>query len=471
MIVRAVIALEDPKMLRDISRELSRSDVIVDRVGQARTAWDQILRKGGDVVIVSESLVPAPFERSMAYLNQLPETPSTVVLTPSDAAEDHADLLACGCDTVLYSKLPMADLISAIEPTIEGRRNMMQGSVIGLQASERPRMSDFISESLAMQVFMQMAHRVASSNTPLLILGETGVGKEHLARAIHAESPRSAGPFVAINCAALPEQLLESELFGHEEGAFTGATRSRRGAFEVAHGGTLFLDEIGELQLHLQAKLLRVLQDLEIRRVGGDRTVKVDVRVMAASNRDLAEEVGEHRFRSDLYFRLNIMELAVPPLRERREDIPRIAKSAITRIAPRIGVGVREITPEALDCLCRYDWPGNMRELVNVLERAMLLCEEDTITASDLSANITGPGPYGIPAMPSVDDVRANWQDKSLQEVCREALEQVEKAYLSMVLTSTRGRVGLAAKQAGIHPRGLYNKMRKLGLRKEDFRS
>jgi two-component system response regulator AtoC len=471
MIVRVVIALEDSKMLRDVSKELSKANVIVDRVGHSRTAWDQILRKGGDVVIVSESLVPEPFDKSMAYLNQLPEIPTTVVLTASDAAEDHADLLACACDTVLYSELPIPDLISAIEPTIESRRNMMQGSVIGVQAAERPRMADFISESPAMQVFMQMAHRVASSSTPLLILGETGVGKEHLARAIHAESPRSASPFVAINCAALPEQLLESELFGHEEGAFTGATRSRRGAFEIAHGGTLFLDEIGEMQLHLQAKLLRVLQDLEIRRVGGDRTVKVDVRVMAASNRDLAEEVSEHRFRRDLYFRLNIMELSVPPLRERREDIPRIAKAAITRIAPRIGLNAHEITPDALDCLCSYDWPGNMRELVNVLERAMLLCEEDTITAADLTPNITGQSSYDIPTKPTVEEDRADWQNKSLQEVCKEALERIERDYLSSVLVRTRGRVGLAAKQAGIHPRGLYNKMRKLGLRKEDFRS
>jgi DNA-binding NtrC family response regulator len=318
-----------------------------------------------------------------------------------------------------------------------------------------------------MQMFMQVVRRVVPSSATLLLLGETGVGKEHLARAIHAESPRSAGPFVAINCAALPEQLLESELFGHEEGAFTGATRSRRGAFEMAHGGTLFLDEIGEMPLHLQAKLLRVLQDFEVRRVGGERAVEVDVRVMAASNRSLKDESEAHRFRQDLYYRLSVIELVVPPLRDRPEDIPSLANTFLGRIGPKIGIDVHSIAADAMEKLCQYDWPGNVRELSNVLERAMLLCEGDQITLDDLPVGISGAR-RSSPAS-ATPFAPEQWRGKTLHEVTAAAVEQVERAYLEMVLNETGGRVGASAERAGIHPRGLYNKMRRHRLCKEDF--
>ncbi|MFC1652439.1 sigma-54 interaction domain-containing protein [Planctomycetota bacterium] len=471
MILRIVLSVTDTGLQRYLTDKLSAPDVIVDRVRPNKGAWERIIRRGSDIVIVSQSLIPVPLESSFYLLNELPEIPTTIVITPHDSAESHASLLASGCDTVLYAALPQRQIVDAIEATIENRRQLLKRNPIDIEIHNKPKLSDFISEGPIMQMFMQVVRRVVSNRTSLLILGETGVGKEHLAKAIHAEGPYSSGPFIAVNCAALPEQLLESELFGHEEGAFTGATRRRRGAFEMAHEGTLFLDEIGEIPLHLQAKLLRVLQDFEVRRVGGEQTLKVDVRVMAASNRDLEAESSAHRFRQDLFYRLSVIELMVPPLRERRQDIPALAKSIIARIAPKIGIDIYDISSSVLEQFCHYDWPGNVRELSNVLERALLLCEGDQITLADLPAGITGVSSQELSLLPIEDGQTQKWRDKTLPEVCGEALNQIERAYLTMVLTETGGRMGPTAQRAGIHPRGLYQKMKKHSLKKEAFRN
>jgi len=470
MMLRIVITVSDAKLQRYLTDKLSAPDVIMDRVRPTKGAWERITRRGSDIIIVSQSLIPIPLESSFHLLNELPEIPTTIVITQHSSAALHASLLAAGCDTVLYSDLPQRQLVDAIEATIENRRQLLKRNLIDIKTHEKPRLSDFISEGPAMQMFMQVVRRVVSSRTSLLILGETGVGKEHLAKAIHAESPYSSGPFIAVNCAALPEQLLESELFGHEEGAFTGATRRRRGAFEMAHGGTLFLDEIGEMPLHLQAKLLRVLQDFEVRRVGGEQSLEIDVRVMAASNRDLEAESKAHCFRRDLFFRLSVIELMVPPLRERHQDIPTLAKGIIARLAPKIGIDIYDISDSATQQLCRYDWPGNVRELSNVLERALLLCEGDQITLADLPEGITGVSPQGLPLSLDAEQFSQTWRDKTLPEICREALSQIERTYLTMVLTETGGRIGPTAQRAGIHPRGLYEKMKKYDLKKETFR-
>jgi transcriptional regulator with GAF, ATPase, and Fis domain len=275
---------------------------------------------------------------------------------------------------------------------------------------------------------------------------------------------------VTVNTAALPEQLLESELFGHEQGAFTGAIRSRRGAFELAHGGTIFLDEIGEMPLHLQAKLLRVLQDYEVRPIGGESPIWVDVRVIVATNRDLEKEVQEGNFRQDLYYRLSVVTLIIPPLRKRRTDIPAIAEQFLRYYRNKIGREIDRISQPAMDALCRYDWPGNVRELMNVIERAMLLCKSREITLKDLPGSFHEDRSPVRAILPNDNVAPFSWEDKTLPEVQREVLHRVERLYLQMVLEKTGGRVGQAAQIAGIHPRGLYNKMKQLGLRKEDFK-
>jgi len=312
---------------------------------------------------------------------------------------------------------------------------------------------------------------VVKSDSALLVLGETGVGKERLARSIHSESARSAGPFVTVNCGALPENLLESELFGHEEGAFTGAVRARRGYFELAHRGTIFLDEIGEMPLHLQVKLLRVLEDKRIQRVGSEKPIEVDVRIMAATNRDLKNEMEAHRFRADLYYRLAVLTLTVPPLRERREDIAELARGFLDRIRRQLGRPVTGFHPDAMEALLRHDWPGNVRELINVIERAVLLAPENEIRVSDFRGGESwadreseGSAPKALPERREVSF------DRPLAEAREEVSAAFERDYIERVLRVCRGRVGEAARKSGVNERTLYAMMRRHGLRKEDFR-
>jgi transcriptional regulator with PAS, ATPase and Fis domain len=325
--------------------------------------------------------------------------------------------------------------------------------------------SDFAAKSPAMAKFVKMIPKVAKTNSSVLILGETGVGKERLAHVLHRESPRSNGPFIAIHCGALAETLLESELFGHEQGAFTGATKSHRGCFELAHQGSIFLDEVGEMPLHLQSKLLRVLESHEIRRVGGEKSIPVDVRIMAATNRDLEDDARIKQFRKDLYYRLNVMSLTIPPLRERKEDIPELVESYIDYLGSRIGCPVAGIAKEALESLCKYSWPGNVRELINIIERAMLLCENDIITNEDLPKSIIEQ---------EVLYETVSWPDEMMSQPLKKArkniIENFERDYFTNLLCSTYGRVGEAAKKAGIDTRSLYEKMKKYGLNKKDFR-
>jgi transcriptional regulator with PAS, ATPase and Fis domain len=297
------------------------------------------------------------------------------------------------------------------------------------------------------------------------------VGKEHLARAIHSESPRSTGLFVAVNTAALPEHLLESELFGYEQGAFTGAIRSRRGAFEMAHGGTIFLDEIGEMPLHLQAKLLRVLQDYEVQPLGSERPIWVDIRVITATNQNLEDLVENGNFRKDLYYRLSVVMLTLPPLRKHKEDIPAMIHRFIEFYQQKIGKDVTGVTETAMKALCQYDWPGNVRELMNVIERAMLLCQTEKISLKDLPYIFHESHSLSEGSLHPEEMAVASWKNRTLTEVSREVMERTERLYLEMVLRETKGRVGRAAEIAGIHTRALYNKMKRLGLNKKDFKT
>jgi DNA-binding NtrC family response regulator len=251
------------------------------------------------------------------------------------------------------------------------------------------RLRDFASLSPRMQAFMALARKVVDADSSLLLLGETGTGKEWFARAVHKEGPRSAGPFVAVNCGAFPESLFESELFGHEQGAFTGASRAHKGYFEQAEGGTLFLDEIGELPLHLQVKLLRVLEDRRVQRLGAERSFRVDIRLLVATHRDLEREVEAGRFREDLFYRLAVVTLPIPPLRERAEDIPDLFASYLEFFRAALNRPIYGVQKTALEALARYRWPGNVRELINVVERAVLLSPGPEIGLTDLPITIS----------------------------------------------------------------------------------
>ncbi len=471
MLIRLAFSIRSKKLENQLKRRFLLSDVRVESYGQLKTPWQKVVRSCSDIIVISESLLPRPAESGIAMLNDLPENPTTVVLLNNDSAEEQARLVAAGADVVLYTGISEKSLAEAIERTLESRRQLHQIDRFDRKASSRPRIDDFISDSEKMQMFMDQVRQVIPSSSVLLITGETGVGKEHLAKAIHAESPRSAGPFIAVNTAALPEQLLESELFGHEQGAFTGAVRSRRGAFELAHGGTIFLDEIGEMPLHLQTKLLRVLQDYEVQPVGSEEPIWVDVRVIAASNRNLEEEVEAGNFRKDLFYRLSVVMLTIPPLRLRKEDIPTLVEYYVNFYQQKIGREIIRISDAAMQAFCRYDWPGNVRELMNVIERAILLCKGDEITTKDLPNVLQGDvGDMGNVLSGSAGLNPSSWRGKTLAEVQKEALDHVERLYLQMILSETGGRVGEAALKAGIHQRSLYNKMKRLNLKKETFR-
>ncbi|MBA7843976.1 sigma-54-dependent response regulator transcription factor ZraR [Klebsiella sp. RHBSTW-00484] len=300
-----------------------------------------------------------------------------------------------------------------------------------------------VGDSPAMQTLLSNIALVAPSDATVLICGESGTGKELVARALHASSRRNNQPLVTLNCAALNESLLESELFGHEKGAFTGADKRREGRFEQADGGTLFLDEIGDISPLMQVRLLRAIQEREVQRVGSNQTIKVDVRLIAATHRDLAEEVSAGRFRQDLYYRLNVVTIDMPPLRQRREDIPQLARYFLQRYAERNRKAVQGFTPQAMDLLIHYDWPGNIRELENAVERAVVLLTGEYISERELPLSIAGTP---VPALSLSDDVI-------------QPLVEVEKEVILAALEKTGGNKTEAARQLGITRKTLLAKL------------
>jgi DNA-binding NtrC family response regulator len=472
MLLQIAVAVTDETTRRRLRSLLREEDAVVYVVKGRANLWRRAAARTPDVVLIDQEALEAAAGEGVTFHRGTTDGPAVVAVSDTESASERAALIAAGCEAVLFAGLDEPALAGALEAILDQRRAALARDLARRPLAE-PRLSDFVSESLTMQAFMEMVHRVVPGETALLILGETGVGKERLARAVHAEGPRALGPFVAVNCGALPEALLESELFGHEEGAFTGATRTRRGAFELAHGGTIFLDEVGDMPAHLQVKLLRVLQDHEVRRVGAERPFVVDVRVMAASNRDLEADAEAGRFRRDLFYRLSVVSLTVPPLRERVEDIPTLAQSYVEYHRPRVGRDVRGIRDEAVEALRHYGWPGNVRELMNVVERAMLLCRGEAITAADLPASIRDCGPRSRPgpAVPrDADEVPPEWLDRPLRQLRGTMVADLERAYLAAMLRATQGKVGEAARRAGIDVRSLYEKMRQYGLAKEDFK-
>ena len=329
-----------------------------------------------------------------------------------------------------------------------------------------------VGQSPAIRQIYGVIEKVANTPSTVLITGESGTGKELIARALHENSARHAGPFIKINCAAIPKTLMESELFGYDKGAFTGAVGAKPGRFELAHGGTLVLDEIGEIPVEMQVKLLRVLQESEFERVGGIKTIKVDVRLVTATNRDLQQEIIAGTFRDDLFYRLNVVPIHIPPLRERREDIPLLAEHFLAKFNDRLKKQIEAISPEAIERLVAYHWPGNIRELENLMERTILFCEAPEIRVSDLPPEVVGapalpavPGgtPTSLPIIGTADEARP----ASLKEAVRAETERVERELIQRALDETGGNVTQAARKLKISRKSLQTKMKELGLREK----
>src|SRR3990167_1249481 len=385
--------------------------VVDDEPAQRELVWG-FLRKQGLEAIPAESgeqgleiFRQQPFElvltdQKMPKLSGLdllksvrainPET-SVIVMTAYGKIESAVAAIKEGATDYLTKPLNLDELLHKIEQVRERHRLYVENRELREALQSRHRIEGVLGESGQMLEVTSLVRRVAPSEATVLIRGESGTGKELIAKAIHFASPRASGPLVKVNCAALPETLLESELFGHEKGAFTGAVTSRQGRFELANGGTLFLDEIGDLPLHLQAKLLRVLQEREYEKVGSSRPVKVNVRILTASHRPLEALIKAGQLREDLYYRLNVVTIVIPPLRERRSDLSLLIDHFLRRFAEKNGKTIRGVTHEARDILLRYDYPGNVRELENLIERAVVLTRDEVIGSGDLPLTVQEP--------------------------------------------------------------------------------
>ncbi|MBP1777763.1 MAG: sigma-54-dependent Fis family transcriptional regulator, partial [candidate division NC10 bacterium] len=367
-----------------------------------------------------------------------------IVITGHGTVEDAVEAMKDGAYDFITKPFKRVQLERTIRRAAEKQALALQNRRLQARLDELQGAGSIVGTSPVMLRTLELVRQVAPSTATVLIQGESGTGKELIADAIHHGSPRREQAFVKVNCAALPEHLLESELFGHERGAFTGAVARKEGRFELAHGGTLFMDEIGDISVAMQAKLLRVLQSGEFERVGGTRTLKVDVRLVAATNTDLAGLVREKRFREDLYYRLNVITIQLPTLRERREDIPLLAHHFLRRYAAKNAKPLGGFTEEAMDLLQTYNWPGNVRELENAIERAVVLTRSDLITPVDLPETL----------------VRSDQAARHLVISVGTPLEEVEDRLIDETLRYTKGDKTLAAKLLGIATRTIYRRIK-----------
>lgn len=353
-----------------------------------------------------------------------------------------------------------------VEKAIERFRLIDRLKRLERQRENREAFEDIIGKSQKIQDVFHMIEAMASSTSTVLVQGESGTGKELVARAIHQHSPRAKGNFVVINCGAIPEHLLESELFGHRKGSFTGAIADRKGLFEEAHQGTIFLDEIGELPLPLQVKLLRVLQEGEIRAVGDSVTKKVDVRLLAATNRDLQQLVKENKFREDLYYRLNVINMVLPSLRDRLDDIPMLAYHFLKKYATKTNKSIEQIGVDAMQALQNYSWPGNVRELENVIERAVVLATNDTISVHDLPPRVLGESFYLVEEGANSDLTNFNYKDAK-----NRALAAFNRAYIGALLRQSKGNISFASEKAGMDRSNFKKLLKRYGIDSRNYRS
>jgi DNA-binding NtrC family response regulator len=372
---------------------------------------------------------------------------AVVLMTAYATVDTAVSAMKMGAYDYLVKPFDPEEMSMLMQKIVSQQSLVRENAVLRQALKQEYRFRDLLSKSPAMQSVFELARTAARSNSTILVLGESGTGKEVLSRAIHMESPRAEAPFVAVSCAALTETLLESELFGHEKGSFTGALARRKGKFEQAHTGTLFLDEVGDIGPKLQLDLLRVLEERKFHRVGGNEQIEVDVRIIAATNRDLRKAALEGKFREDLYYRLNVIPIVIPPLRERKEDIPLLVESFVERLAAEMKKKLDGLSAEAMTAVLAHDWPGNVRELRNVLERGAVVAQGSTIQLADLGLPARG----GAPPRPGT----------------MASLEEVERRHVAAVLSHTGGNVSQSARILGIDRVTLYNKMKKWGLRRD----
>lgn len=459
-----ILLVEDDEGLRELlAEELEDSGAQVQAVPDAEQAAPRLATWEPDLVISDLRLPGAGGMELLAEAQRHHMPPAFLIITAFGSIDQAVEALKAGADEFLTKPLDLEHLMLCVHRLLDTRR--LRGEVQRFRKLlDEPEFHGMVGNSRAMRVLCDQIRRLARGTGPVLILGESGSGKELVARAIHEESERADAPFQAVNCAGIPSELLESEFFGHEAGAFTGAQRAHRGLFRQADGGTLFLDEIGEMPLALQAKLLRVLQDGVIRPVGGQRDYAVDVRVVCATHRDIEERVGEGRFREDLFYRLETFTLTVPPLRERDGDVELLAMRFLSRFAARLGrEEIKGFSGEALKRLRSYDYPGNIRELQNAVERAVTFCDGNEIRGEHLPARMRTPGAAGGRSGGGEGRPGASGEP-ILQRLMAggpvlPTLQEMERRYIDYVLEQVDGNKRRAAAILDIGRRTLYRRL------------
>jgi DNA-binding NtrC family response regulator len=447
---------DDPGTLRIMTRYLEMKGYRVLPAQSAQQALDLVKSEPVHLVL-TDLVMPGLDGLALTKLVKAHNPAISVIMVTAYASIDTAvKAMQAGATDYITKPVIPEELYIKVEKALEHYSLQREVRDLRDQLSHTVRPPDLIGESNRMKAVISMLGLVAKREVPVVVTGESGTGKEVIAKAIHALSDRAQAPFVPLNCGAIPEALLESELFGYQKGAFTGAVSSKKGLFEEAHGGTLFLDEIGDAPLPIQMKLLRALQDGQVRRLGSTQTVAFDVRVVVATNRNLEDEIAAGRFREDLYYRLNVVNILLPPLRDRKDDIPLLVEHFIKLYQPTINPAVMGISPEAERKLLGHDWPGNVRELENVVRRALVLCRGEKIAPDDVV--LLGA------------DINEDPSELSTEGALADAQRQFLRTYFLEALERRKGNIKQVAEDAGISRKNVYENLKRLGVAPSAFR-
>lgn len=455
MKAKIVVADDEPRIRKMICRLLTDEGYDVMPVENGREAVEALLSFQPDVILLDQQMPVMTGVEALEDIKQIAPNQVVLFVTAFGSISLAVDAVKKGAYDFIEKPFDNDKLLLTVGRAVEHSR--MKGEISNLKKSLGEKKNAVIGDNTGLKQVMTQVRRVAETNATVLIHGESGTGKELIARAVHDNSLRSQGPFVAINCGAIPLTLMESELFGHERGAFTDAKEAKAGTFERADGGTLFLDEVGELPLDAQVKLLRVLEERRITRIGGKKAIPVDVRIVAATNRNLDDEVKNGHFRLDLLYRLNVFTLILPPLRERKEDIPLLTNFFIRKYNRTLSLDVQSVSPEAISLLTSYDWPGNVRDLENAIQSSMILCTGGVIRPEHLPDRIKG---YELAEAQTVSGSSGN--------SIREINAQMEKELITEALKKHNFNRTLTAEALNISRKTLFNKMKRYGLSSDE---
>jgi DNA-binding NtrC family response regulator len=459
---RTILVVDDQEPHRDLMRNvLNATGFSVETAASGMEALDRMQHLDFDLVLTDQLMHGmSGIELMGAIRMRTPELP-VVIVTAYGTVDTAVNAMKAGATDYIQKPFTPEELLIVVRRVLERQDLVEEVRTLRKRIAEPYRFEHIISQSQKMTEIFEVIRQLADIDTTVLITGETGTGKELVAHAIHYNSSRRNQRFVRINCGALPETLLESELFGHERGAFSGAIQARSGKFEYAAGGTLLLDEVGDISPATQLKLLRVLQEKEIQRVGGNETITVDVRILATTNKDLEQAVAAVTYRSDLYYRLNVVRIHLPPLRERMEDVPLLAEHFLKSFSEKTGRKISRLHRDAMDTLLNYDWPGNVRELANAIERAAVMTPGDEIRSVQIASR-------------KPDSAKLSGEkvalDVPLKDGRQRVIAEYETAYLTECLRQHKGNINLCARACGIDAKTFYRKMQEYGLEKRSFK-